>query len=98
VIDGHDRNPVKEKAMTNDSIENNSFTPASEGEKTKRKPANKAKLSKKAAKAKEQAKPNAERASKKAEVLAMLVLEIAIVGVPAWLTSSGPNWGGRVTG
>jgi len=71
-MNGHDRNPVTEKIMTNDSIGSNSAAPAPEPEKTRRKAVKKAKPSKKAAKAKRQAKPKAERANKKTAVIAMM--------------------------
>ena len=58
--------------MATETIDSDSAHPAPDAEKTKRKPAKKAKPSTKVAKAKKQARPKGERAKKKAEVIAML--------------------------
>jgi hypothetical protein len=73
-MDGHDRNPVREKRM-NTTTELEKSIPAAEvpQPKTKRAPARKAKPAKKAGRAKKTAtKPEADRANKKAEAIALM--------------------------
>jgi uncharacterized surface protein with fasciclin (FAS1) repeats len=71
-MNGHDRSPVKEKRMnTTTESEKNASAPEVPQPKTKR--TKKAKPAKKAGPAKNQAKkPKADRANKKAEVIAMM--------------------------
>ena len=76
----HDRNPVKERRMSSDAIESESTgkpAPEAERPKSKRKSNKTARRAKKAGRAKNTAgkpagKPKAERANKKAEVIALM--------------------------
>jgi hypothetical protein len=72
-MNGHDRNPVRRTQM-NSTIESEKNTSAPEvpQPKTKRTPAKKGKPAKKAARAKSAGKPHADRANKKAEVIALM--------------------------
>jgi cell division septation protein DedD len=69
----HDRNPVKEKPMSENAIDSTKATQEPAAAKPKRKPGKKAKPANKAGRAKKPAaKPKADRANKKAEVIAMM--------------------------
>jgi hypothetical protein len=74
VMDGNDRNPVRRNEMnTATESEKNAPAPDVPQPKTKRTPAKKAKPAKKAGRAwKPASKPKADRANKKAEVIAMM--------------------------
>jgi len=76
VMNCHDRNPVKEKLMTTNTIDTEKATTpelGAPGAKRKQTPVKKAKASKKAGRAKKPAsKPKADRANKKAEVIALM--------------------------
>jgi Protein of unknown function (DUF3489) len=76
VMNGHDRNPVKEKQMSTNTIDTEKTAtpePGAPQPKTKRTPAKKAKPAKKAGRAgKPACKPKADGANKKAEVIAMM--------------------------
>jgi hypothetical protein len=75
-MDCHDRNPVMEKPMSENAIDSENaskLAPDTAKPKGARKAAKKAKPAKKAARAKKSAaKPKADRANKKAEVIAMM--------------------------
>ena len=69
----NDRNPVTEKPMISDSIENGTRAPEAEQPKAKRRPAKRTKPAKKAGRTKKATgKPKAERTNKKAEVIALM--------------------------
>ena len=70
-----DRNPVKEKTMSEQAIDSGTISkaaPDTAKPKGERKAAKKAKTPKKAGRAKKPAKLKADRANKKAEVIAMM--------------------------
>jgi hypothetical protein len=73
-MNGHDRSPVRRNEMnTSTESEKNASAPEVPQPKTKRPPASKAKPAKKAGRAKKPVtKPKADRANKKAEVIAMM--------------------------
>jgi hypothetical protein len=73
-MNGHDRDPVRRNEMnTTTESEKNASAPEVPQPKTKRTPAKKAKPVKKVARAKKPVgKPKADRANKKAEVLALM--------------------------
>jgi len=72
--------------MSDETIDNSTPAPDADRPKTKRKPAKKAKATKKPAAAKKAAKPKAERANKKAEVIALMKRALLPLGT-VWRTS-----------
>jgi hypothetical protein len=73
-MNGHDRNPVRRNEMNSTTeSEKNASAPEVPQPKTKRAPDKKSKSAKKAGRARKPAcKPKADRANKKAEVIAMM--------------------------
>jgi hypothetical protein len=72
VMDGHDRNPVRRNEMNSTTQSENGSAPEVPQPKAKRAPAKKATAAKKSRTKKPASKPKAERANKKAEVIAMM--------------------------
>jgi hypothetical protein len=72
-MNGHDRSPVRRNEMNTTESEKNASAPDVPPAKSKRTPAKKAKHGKKAGATKKHAsKPKADRANKKAEVIALM--------------------------